>query len=433
MKILLVRPAYKSIFSLFNPVITEPLALEYLATIISRQGHRYSICDQPASAFVLIKKLLKFKPDLVAITGYLTAEDEIKKIARRVKLFNPKILVMAGGVHVELNYRNLQTPYFDILSCSGGIQPFSKLLAHNFSTKSWPLTEGIRYRQGKTWKTNKKLKLNPEKLPLPNRSYFRKNIQKFRYLNYGPVALLKTAWGCPFKCNFCYCRMLNDQQYLPRKITDVIHELKTIEHDLIWIIDDTFLLKRKRVEKFIEQLHQNKIRKKFIVYSRADFIAENSDLLPALRQAGVIDIIVGLEATEDKTLDQYETGVKANQNNLCVKYLRENGINLTALFMIKPDATCRDFKKMGRWIKKMKINTYTLSIFLPLPGTEIYEKYREKLTTNKIRKWDFLHLVLPPENMNRFSFYFNFYKLYFRAFVKNINTYLPEYLSGRTQ
>ena len=60
---------------------------------------------------------------------------------------------------------------------------------------------------------------------------------------------------------------------------DIIKELSSIEEEEVYIVDDDFLYDRNKLESFISGLKSNNIKKKFLVYGRADFIAQNKDCL----------------------------------------------------------------------------------------------------------------------------------------------------------
>jgi len=64
----------------------------------------------------------------------------------------------------------------------------------------------------------------------------------------------------------------------------------------------------------------------------------------------------------------------------------------------------------------------TISILTPMPGTQQYEIYKERIMTSDYRKWDFVHLTIEPTQMSKLVFYFNFYALYVKLamlIVKN--------------
>jgi len=79
----------------------------------------------------------------------------------------------------------------------------------------------------------------------------------------------------------------------------VIDELEGIREKEIYIVDDDFLLSRSRVSEFIRLLHERNIRKKYLLYGRADFIASNPDLIRDFKNAGLRTVIVGLESFID--------------------------------------------------------------------------------------------------------------------------------------
>ena len=419
MKVLLVRPLYNSIFSVIDPVITEPLELEYLTAGCRRTGAQSEIYDGSVSSASFIKKLKSFKPDIVAISGYITARDIMLAALERVKEVLPGAFTVVGGVHAELNEAEFYAPAVDCIVHSGGVLTFEALL-QAIMHRSPRLIDGVSLQGADGGFTRAPYRLlDLASLPFPDRSHFYANRHRYKYMHYGPVALVKSAWGCPFSCNFCYCTELYEGRYLARPMEHVVEEIASIENHRIWIIDDTFLVSRKRVERFMELVRERGLNREFLVYSRADFIAKNRDLLPLLREVGVIDVIVGLEAADDRQLAAWNKENSAEQNELCVTYLRDAGMAITALFMVDVDATVADFRRLEQWIDRMGIEVFTLSVFLPIPGTPAFDQYKDRLTTTNIAKWDFLHLVLEPANLSRWRFYYEMYRLYGRMLLRN--------------
>lgn len=132
-------------------------------------------------------------------------------------------------------------------------------------------------------------------------------------------------------------------------------------------------------------------------------------------------VIVGLEAADDENLRDYNKLTDKNMNKDCIMYLHENNIECTGLFIAGIDYTKKEFKNLRRWISTSSLKTYTVSIFTPLPGTEVYDRYKNKITTKSFRKYDFLHLIINPLHMGRIAFYYEFLVLhlpYIRTFFK---------------
>ncbi len=419
MNVLLVRPKTLSIIANINVIDLEPLELEYLYTVALQEKIHCEIFDSIFDKRTLEEVLISFKPDLVVISGYITQEQIIITYSKIIKDYNSFIKIMVGGVHAQINYKRFYRDTIDIICHSSSLEPFRQILkiGTSYQVSELDNIHGICYRDNNGWVVNKNLFINPNDLPIPDRSHFNENKHLYRYLGFSPCAIVKTAFSCPYNCSFCFCRKINDGKYIARDINLVVDEIEKIDCENIHIIDDTFLIDRERISKFIALIKERNIMKNFIFYSRADFVADNKDLISELSGIGAKGIIVGLEAIDDNTLNSYSKQTSEDLNQQCVSILQEYNIECLGLFIIDINATKEDFNKLYGWIKKAKLKYASVSIFTPIPGTDDFEKYKDKLTTDKMQYWDFLHLVLQPTNMSRKAFYLEYYKLFMRLTI----------------
>lgn len=413
MKVLLVRPKSLNIVSNIDVINLEPLDLEYLYTVALEEKVNCQIFDSLFDKRDLKDVLNEFRPDLVAIGGYITQEPLMINYSEIVKEFNCLTKVLIGGVHAQVNYERFYTDTIDYIVHSSSLEPFKRILriGIDFDASRLKDIEGICYREDSKWFVNKELPINPDDLPIPDRSHFNDNKHLYRYLGYTPCAIVKTAFSCPYQCNFCFCRKINDGKYAARDIDLVVEEIEGIQCDNIHIVDDTFLIDRVRVNRFISLIREKNINKNFIFYSRADFVVGNEEIIKELSSIGTKGIIVGLEAIDNSTLNAYSKESSEDLNEKCVKIFQKYNIECLGLFIIDINATKKDFQNLYSWVKRMELNYASVSIFTPIPGTVLFDEYKDKLTTDNMQHWDFLHLVLEPTNMTRKSFYLEYYKL----------------------
>ncbi|MCI5141745.1 MAG: radical SAM protein [Candidatus Electrothrix sp. ATG1] len=338
--------------------------------------------------------------------------------ARTVRQLRPEAVVIVGGVHAELNQADFQKSEVDLIVHSGGVFTFIDILSRERS--DWSNIAGISWQdeQGQ-WLENPKAGFTPNALPCPDRSYFHRHKHRFSWLYHGPTALVKTGFGCPYACSFCACRLLNNGAYQARDVDKVVAEILGIDCPVIWLIDDTFLLNMARLHRFSEELQRQGIKRKFIIYGRADFISEHPEVLPLLRDMGVIEVIVGLEAVDDHGLQGFNKQVNAKQNRRCVSLLKQYHIGCVGLFIMDQQARAADFRRLDRWIKEVGLNAYTISVFSPFPGTEEYPNLADQLLTTDCRKWDLLHLVLPPLHLSRWGFMARIWWLHLKLLGRN--------------
>ncbi|WP_273226793.1 B12-binding domain-containing radical SAM protein [Geosporobacter ferrireducens] len=429
MRILLAKCHKKTIYSKFEPAVTEPLELEYLSALLEylQIGHR--IYDPLLEGSNFLEVFKSYEPDVLLLSGYITAVDVIIEASKVAKRQNPAVKVLVGGIHAEVNYEDFCVGTIDIVFHANGLTALEKILRNGFETEILAGIEGIAYRENKKWKINGKELTDLSALPMPNRGYFEKYQSRTKYMHYSPVAIVKTALSCPYQCSFCYCKQLNGGVYNTRSIDAVIEEIRGITAEVIWIVDDTFLIDRKRIQEFIKKVKKSDIKKKFIAYSRVDFIAKNEDIIQSLADIGLVELIVGMEAVEDQMLKEYQKACSAYENLKAVGILKKHHIQLTALFIVGIDFSWKDFRNLRRWIRKMDLQSYTASIFTPIKGTAYYEDYKSRLLTHDPAKYDFLHLTLKPTRMHALSFYFQFYCIYLEQFFRS--KYIRSFLLNR--
>ena len=63
--------------------------------------------------------------------------------------------------------------------------------------------------------------------------------------------------------------------------------------------------------------------------------------------------------------------------------------------MARADWTKEQFDQLYEYVNSLDIGIPLFTILTPLPGTQLYRAYKEKLLTTDHRLFDLLHAVLP--------------------------------------
>jgi radical SAM superfamily enzyme YgiQ (UPF0313 family) len=409
MIVYLEKVRVKTIFSIVDPVRVEPLELCYLKTVLNNMSIESYIVDD-MFGFVHPEGL---NPDIIVLTGYNTAENAIINKSKIYKSKFPNVKIIVGGVHIQENAEYFRVNTIDYIFHSGSLNTFKLLIENIISNNGIPLSHGVDTFHGRVWHIGDKESVYENESIKPDRDFFNKAKSKFKYLDKRNVALIKGSIGCPYNCSFCYCKLLNNKHYIKADYEAMIEEMESIDADYYWIVDDVLLSSRNDALKFIDIVEKKKSDFKIIGYLRADFICRERDLLKRLRNAGLREVIVGFEATVNDELKAYEKTTNATDYPLAISLLKENNINLTALFMVQPDYSVRDFKILNKFIKDNKLDCYTISIMTPIKGTKLFEEMKDLLIDKRAERYDFLHLVLKPK-LPKLIFYTLFYSLHLR-------------------
>jgi len=232
--------------------------------------------------------------------------------------------------------------------------------------------------------------------------------------------LIKTSFGCPYNCEFCFCKKITDGKYFTRPIEDVVDELEAIPEEEIYIVDDDFLYDSKRIKAFITAIKEKNIHKKYLVYGRADFIVENQELLKEFKAVGLQAVIVGIESIRSRDLIAYSKGTTRNINESCIEILKNLDIELYATLIIPIDFSKKDFKEMVSWLKALDVKFANLQPLTPLPGTDIFYLYEKDLLVKRedYHLWDMAHVVLKPKHMSIRMFYFEILAAYYKVVMR---------------
>lgn len=414
MNILFFRPRpHKETIGLQNVMICEPLELEYLSSNIEALGHKTTIVDMIIEKKKISYFLKKHNPQVVGLTGYIAHVNIIKDYARQIKEYNPDIKVVVGGVHAEVNPEDFASENIDYIIRANGIKTFVELIES--------LSKGESTRLSCVYNKENPAPVKEKEFNylFPDREKVNKYRHKYYYMFHRNCSLIKTSFGCPYQCKFCFCRQITDGNYFYRSLSNIIDELKSIKEKEVYIVDDDFLVDRERIISFCKLLKENNIDKRYLIYARADFIAANEDVIEMFKSVGLRAVIVGLESCDSNELNNYNKKTQVATNEKAVAILKNYDVECYGTFILGLDWVKKDFNALAKWIKKLGLIFVNLQPLTPLRGTQMYEEYKDEfiVSEDEYEKWDLAHLVVRPTNISVRKYYWYTIVLYYKITV----------------
>lgn len=401
MKILFVRPPVpKQTLGLKNIMVCEPLGLEYAAAAIGEE-HEVMIFDALVEKH-FEKRLTSFKPDIVASNCYITGVNEVIKVSRKAKNINRNCFTIAGGVHATKCPEDFADPAIDVIVMGDGTLMMPKIikaLENNTPIEKLP---GLAIPTGpdEVYKTTGIPPMeNIDQLPFPRRDLVDHLKHKYYYLFHEPMATMKTTWGCWYKCNFCFTWTITDGKVFSRSPESIADELEQIEQEDVYIVDDIFLIKPKRLERLKALLLERNIKKKFLVYGRADFIAQNEPIIKEWAKIGLSAVLIGLEASTDMELSGMDKESTVDYNRKAIEVLTKNNVDTYGSLIPQPDYTKKEWQRLFDFIEETGLYYLNVSPLTPLPGTPIFEDWQDKITVPRKAHglWDLSHVIVPTK------------------------------------
>jgi radical SAM superfamily enzyme YgiQ (UPF0313 family) len=401
------RPDRRSI-NLQRFMICEPLELETVAAKLAAEGHQVRLVDLLVDRHGLRAFLRRERYDLIAFTGYINHVQVIKRLARLVKRLTPGTWTAVGGVHAEVVPADFADAAIDYVIWANGVATMAALADCDSPAAAMGLP-GV-------WAPDKpRPALEPLSGVLPDRRITAAYRDHYNYIYHDHCATLKTSFGCPFTCRFCFCAQVCP--YSERDLAEVMEEIELIEEDNIFIVDDNFLSRPWRLREFCRQLDIRGIRKHFIAFGRADYIVKHPEDIRLLAAHGFDAFFVGLESFRAGDLSDYEKRTSVGQNLAAVRVLEGAGVQCYAGLITGPDWTRTDFDNLVSHLNQFDHPAVNIQPITPMPGTPLYDDMTISLNLDRERaeRWDMAHLAFTPVAMSARAYYWNLLRAYWRT------------------
>jgi len=391
--------------------LPEPLHLEMAAAMVPQ--HDVHILDMRLDAD-LEAALEKVRPEMVAVTALTPEVYSAQSILRRVRSFSPEIFTVVGGHHATLLPSDFFLPQVDAVALGQAELMFAELVRAVANQQGLAGVPNIvrRNSEGAFVRSRRcEDRVNLSRLPLPRRDLTASYRDEYFFLFDKPDTSVATSRGCPFRCNFCSVHEFYHGAISQMPPQRVLSEMNTISTDHVTIVDDNFLMNYRREDTIADLIRAEGIRKRFSMECRTDSVAKHPELVAKWVDIGLYAVLLGLEGGCDETLKNVNKSCNVEANNQAIKILHDNGVIIWGAFIVDPDWSEDDFKRLRDYVSEKEITHTQFTVLTPLPGTQLYRDRRDDLLTDDYSCFDTLHAVLPTR-LPRETFYQHFADLY---------------------
>lgn len=442
MKVLFLEPPKDSWF-VMGEYIPPPFGILALASYLEAHSKNVDIdvIDCQAEKLdwkSLEKRIESLGPDVVAPSGLATCNAyTVLRTVELAKKVDPSVMTIVGGQHFTTLANESLEAYreIDVVVRGEGEKSLAELIKTLEEKKPLSQVKGISFRR------REKIIHNPDRpmisdldsLPFPGYHFVKEHMKTYYFtLMTGkntPFAIVEGSRGCHYNCTYCsqwHFWGRTHRSKSPKRIASEFEYLnKEYGSKFIWFTDDNFGL-RARISDLCDELLGRGIGDDltWFIQARCDDIIQNKDILPKMRKAGNVWMLVGFDSPDPETLKKFRRGelskAKAKE---AVDLLKKNGILCQGTFIIgeREDShesieTLRDY---ADWLDPDLATFMTLT---PFPGTEIYDtaKHNGWIEDTNWSNYDMIHAIMPTEHLTREEVQEELYKCY-RAFFGSWN------------
>lgn len=386
MKIILIKTPYLYLFRT-KTENAYPLGLAQIAACLRAASFEVELLDpenQGMNRKAIKDKLLTDKPEIVGFSCATANFDAAIELAKIAKGIGAKTIL--GGIHATSAYQEIlaKNNEFDFIVLGEAEETIVELCnVMRAKDKDFKHIKGLAYKQG-------------DNIVVTEKRFFVEQLDKFpapqwELLDLGVYTLpdfiypgkkgitLVSARGCPAHCIFCSVHLINGRNFRYFSARRIVDDIETLVNkfniEFVAFRDDTFTVIKERVVDFCNLLLERNIKIRWYCLARANTVDLN--LLLLMKKAGCERIAYGVESGSDKILTVLKKGMTVQQIRNAYLWTHQAGIkSVASLIFGNPGETRETMEQTLDLAIELDPDIAHFFVMAPLPGTELYEKYK---------------------------------------------------------
>ncbi|MDO4628367.1 MAG: cobalamin-dependent protein [Planctomycetia bacterium] len=312
-----------------------------------------------------IEELKTVNYDVIGISSILPNVGKVREMCRLIRKYQPNAVIVLGG-HIANAPECIENVSFDLLSRGEGVRWFREYLQDD-------MTRPLRHPSIVSGFGSRNVGM-----PLTERP--------------GRVtATVIPSLGCPMGCNFCATSAMfgGKGKFVNffesgEELFHIMCELeRTIGAGAFFIMDENFLLHKKRALELLALMEEHDKAWVFYVFSSANALKQYT--MDQLVRLGISWVWMGLEGKDS----QYNKlhGTDAHQ---LVRELRENGVKILGSSIIGLEThTYENIQEVIEFAASYNTDFHQFMLYTPVPGTPLYRELRDTGKMKDRSEYDF--------------------------------------------
>ena len=333
------------------------------------------------------------KTDFIGISNLLTfAYPLVTELSKTIK-DELDIPIVVGGAHPSaLPKEVLESSEIDYVIVGEGEQPFIELCEFLQGKRKIEDVSSLVYRKGNEIIKNPRRSYveDLDRLPFPDRDLI--PLEKYYEVHeaHGPSqerwTPIISSRGCPFECTFC-TSVLWDRRWRPRTPKNVVDEIefciKKYGIKEFHFEDENLTLDKKRTIEICDEIIGRKLNIKWQTPNGIRASVTDEEVLKKMGESGCYHITVAPESGSERVLKEI---IRKHQDLRQVKNVillgKKFGMKVAAYFVIGlPGEKKEELKMSSNYateLAKVGLDEVVFSLYIPLPGSELYNKLKEE-------------------------------------------------------
>jgi anaerobic magnesium-protoporphyrin IX monomethyl ester cyclase len=341
MKVLLINPPYQTITSNLGVGHQVPLGLLMVGGALIDAGHRVELLDAESRRLgmaTILKQVEARGPDVVMTghAGSTPAHPTCVRLLRAIKARCPGVITVYGGVYPTYHHERIlaDEAAVDVIVRGEGEAISVELLR---ALESGGPAEGHRLEAvgGIAYRDGGQIITADARPPIADLDRWRigweliERWDDYRCFGLGRAAIVQLSRGCPHRCTYCgqHGFWVRWRHRDPARLADEIEWLHRAHGvNFVTLADENPTTLPDVWRRFLEELANRRLPVRLFATIRAADIVRDRDILRLYRDAGLLYVLMGIDAIDDEVLRQVKKGSTTREDFLACRLLKEQGI-----------------------------------------------------------------------------------------------------------